>query len=456
MLSSDAFAALVADAAKRHGVPGLSAAFVHDGALRTASTGVLNVETQVPVTDDSVFQIGSITKVFTGTLVMQLVDEGRVALDAPVRRYLPNLEIAREPVSDEVTVRRLLAHNSGIVGDLFTDTGRNDDATERYVEKCRDLPYLTPPGTLFSYCNSGFNILGRLIEVLTGKTWAAHLREALIAPLDIPALIDAEDALRYRAAVGHVLDDDGAIQLTPTCFLPRSAEAAGARLTMSPTSLLAFATLHLRDGVTRSGRRLLSAESAQAMRRMEVRLPVDIAAADGYGLSWQVYDSWRPPGVGHDGGTIGQSAFLRLIPELDVAVAALTNVSSGGPAKAFDEILRAVVRGVGAQLPSRPAPNPSATVETPRYVGAYETYMSRIVVTDGGGALRATVSQRNNESLGSLPDHHMILRPIDGDRFLAEDQPYGSTSVVGFTQFNGNGKAKFFFSGFRLAERVGE
>jgi CubicO group peptidase (beta-lactamase class C family) len=457
MLSSGAFADLVADAAKRHGIPGLGAAFVHGDELRAAPSGILNIETQVPVTGESIFQIGSITKVFTGTLVMQLLDEGKIELDAPVRRYLPELEIAGEPVSDEVTIRRLLAHTSGIVGDLFIDTGRNDDATARYVERCRDLSYLTRPGTLFSYCNSGFNMLGRVIEVMTRTTWAARLRTSLTAPLGIGAAIDAEETPCFRAAVGHVLDDNGNVGLTPTCFLPRGTEAAGARLAMSPAALLAFARLHLRGGVAGSGERILSAASTQAMRRMEVRLPIDIAAADGYGLSWQIYDSWRPFGVGHDGATIGQSAFLRLIPAWDLAVTVLTNITSGGAAKAFDEILRAVLASIGeTHLPGKPPADPSRTIDGARYTGTYETHVSRFVVIPLNGALHATVSQRNNESLGALPDHHVVLRPIDGDRFLAEDQPYGATSVVGFTEFNGEGKARFLFSGFRLAERVAD
>lgn len=455
MLSADAFADLVADAAKKHGVPGLSAAFMRGDEVRSASSGVLNLRTQVEVTDESVFQIGSITKVFTGTLVMQLVDEGRVDPDAPIRRYLPDLRIADAPVDDAVTVRRLLAHSSGIVGDFFADTGRNDDATALYVERCSELRYLTEPGRFFSYCNSGFNILGRLIEVISGTTWAKRLQEALLDPLEIDALNDAEEALRFRAAVGHVLDDDGTLRLTPTCWLPRGTEAAGARLAMSPRALLAFARLHLRDGVAPDGRRLLAAETARAMRDLEVPLPADIAGPDGYGLSWQVYDSWRPKTVGHDGATIGQAAYLRVLPEWNAAVAVLTNAGSGGTAKAFDAILRASVGSLGeAHIPVKPDANPALPVDAARFAGTYETYMSRIVVTPSNGTLRATVTQRNNDSLGDLPDHHLVLRPIDDHRFLAEDQPYGSTSVVGFTEFDRNGKARFLFTGFRLAERT--
>ncbi len=455
VLDSDGFVDMVATSAKRHKIPGLSAAFIRGDTVRCASSGVLNVSTRVAVTDDSVFQVGSIAKVFTGTLVMQLVDEGMLELDAPIRRYLPQLRIANEPISDAVTVRRLLTHTSGIVGDLFLDTGRNDEATALYVDRCSDLPYLTEPGRYFSYCNSGFNILGRAIEVITKQTWAARLHEALLAPLWIAALVDAEDAPRYRTAVGHVLDGSGDVQITPTCFLPRGCEAAGSRLAMSPASLLGFARLHLRDGVAPNGRRLLSAQAARAMRELEVRLPIDIGEVGGWGLSWQILDSWKPRTVGHDGGTVGQTAFLRVIPEWDVAVAALTNISSGGPRMAFDEIVGDVLGAIGeTNIPHNPAPNGAMTIEAERFVGIYETHLSRFEVEASDGTLRATVSQRNNESIGDLPAHHLVLRPIDGDRFIAEDEPYGAASVVGFTDYGKQGKARFLFSGLRLAERV--
>ncbi|MBV8643578.1 MAG: beta-lactamase family protein [Candidatus Eremiobacteraeota bacterium] len=454
MLSPDAFAALVADAAREHNVPGVAAAYIRGSEMRQASTGVLNLATQVAVTDDAVFQVGSITKVFTGTLTMQLVEQGRLELDAPVRRYLPDLQIAHRPIDEAITIRHLLSHTSGIVGDLFCDVGRNDDSTARYVERCAGLQYLTPPGGLFSYCNSGFGILGRLIEVITGATWAAHLRTALLEPLGIAAITDAEEAPRYRTAMGHVVDDDGALQLTPTCWLPRGAEAAGARLTMSPAALLKFARMHLSDGVAANGTRLLSAETARAMRESVVRLPLDVVGFEAFGLSWGIFDSWHPRTVGHDGGTIGQSAFMRLFPEWDAAVCVLTNATSGGPAKAFDAILRAVLAEIGpARIPEKPTPNPDVAVDPARFVGTYETYVNRMIVSAENGELRVRVVQSNTEGLGELPDHHLILKPLGEDRFLAEDEPYGGTSIVGFTNFE-NGRPRFYFGGYRLAERV--
>src|SRR5690606_4998607 len=134
------------EACVRHGVVGASLAVLHDGVIQTAASGVLNVDTGVDVTPDSVFQIGSIGKVFTATLLMQLVDEGAVGLDAPVRRYLPDFAIADEAASAQITVRHLLAHTSGIDGDYLPPDDPSGPSSDGYVRKMRALALLHPVG----------------------------------------------------------------------------------------------------------------------------------------------------------------------------------------------------------------------------------------------------------------------------------------------------------------------
>lgn len=137
----------------------------NDGEVVEFACGVLNVNTGVEATPDSLFQIGSITKAFTATLVMQLVDENRVDLDAPASQYIPGLRFGHD-----TTVRRLLTHTSGVDGDFVDDFGRNDDAIEKYVDACADLEQIVAPGHLYSYCNAGFVVLGRLVEAPRSAT----------------------------------------------------------------------------------------------------------------------------------------------------------------------------------------------------------------------------------------------------------------------------------------------
>ena len=117
----------------KHEVPGAAVAVYRDGELVEAASGVLNLGTGVEATTDSLFQIGSITKLWTATLVLQLVDEGKLDLDAPVRTYLPDFELADSAAAATVTIRQLLTHTAGFEGDIFTDTGPGDDCVEKYV-----------------------------------------------------------------------------------------------------------------------------------------------------------------------------------------------------------------------------------------------------------------------------------------------------------------------------------
>jgi CubicO group peptidase (beta-lactamase class C family) len=128
-----------------HAIPGVALAVVTDGHEYVKGYGITNVDHPVPVDGDTVFRIGSTTRTFTGTVAMRLVDEGRVDLDAPVRRYLPDFAVADPDASAEVTVRQLLNHTPGWLGDNLRDFGRGDDALARYVASMTQLPQLTLP-----------------------------------------------------------------------------------------------------------------------------------------------------------------------------------------------------------------------------------------------------------------------------------------------------------------------
>src|SRR6266496_1959002 len=126
-------------------VPGAAIAVSAGDETVEFAAGVLNKATGVEATTDSLFQIGSITKPWTATLVMQLVDEGTVDLDAPLRRYLPDFRTRDEDAAARVTVRQLLCHTAGFEGDIFTDTGRGDDCLEKFVATLADVPQLFAP-----------------------------------------------------------------------------------------------------------------------------------------------------------------------------------------------------------------------------------------------------------------------------------------------------------------------
>jgi CubicO group peptidase (beta-lactamase class C family) len=241
MLDAANWTARLNELATEANVPGAALGIWSDGQEILAAHGVLNAATQVPVTTDSVFQVGSITKIWTATMIMQLVDEGLLSLDTTVSAVLPGTRLGTADVGDEVTVRHLLTHTSGIDGDVFTDTGRGDDCVERYVDLLAEVPSVFTPGATYSYCNSGYVLLGRIIEVIDGQSWDESLRERLIGPLAATQTVTLpEEAILRRAAVGHLRCG------TPVHVwgLPRSIGPAGL-ITATAGDLLTFARLHL-------------------------------------------------------------------------------------------------------------------------------------------------------------------------------------------------------------------
>ena len=226
----DTFADLVAE----HGVPGATVAVLAGGQVVTAAGGVTSLRTNVEVDADTVFQIGSITKIWTTTLVMQLVDDGLLDLDQPLLDHLPELVIGDAEAAKVLTTRHLLTHTAGFEGDIFTDTGRGDDALERYVATLGELPQLFAPGDTFSYNNTAFVVLGRLVEVLRGKPFDELLVERIAQPLGLTSVSPSPyEAILHRAATGHVPDEAGAMTPAPTWALARSNAPAGSMLAMT-------------------------------------------------------------------------------------------------------------------------------------------------------------------------------------------------------------------------------
>ena len=258
----------------KYKVPGAALGILRDGAITDMAAGVLSVVTGYRSTPDAIFQIGSISKVWTATLIMQLVDEGKLDLDAPVRDVLPDFAVADEEVSAIVTTRHLLTHTSGIDGDVFDDTGRGDDCITRYVGLLAKVGQNHPLGVTFSYCNSGYVTLGAIIEKLTGTTWDKALAERICKPLGLTATVTLpEEVLLHPNAVGHIGGgDEGPVRQAPIGGLPRSVGPAGL-INARAHDVLCFARMHLAGGLTPDGRRVLSAESAEAMTQFQTEVP---------------------------------------------------------------------------------------------------------------------------------------------------------------------------------------
>jgi CubicO group peptidase (beta-lactamase class C family) len=401
-------------------VPGAVLGVWAAGEQSIAAYGVLNRSAVVEATPDTVFQIGSVTKLWTAAMVMQLVDEGRLSLDDRVADLLPGAPLT---AARDITVRHLLTHTSGIDGDVFTDTGRGDDCVDRYVSALGTAQQVFAPGAAYSYCNAGFVVLGRIIEVLDGRTWDASLRARLVGPLGLTSTVTlAEEAILHRAAVGHT-SAGSPVRLWQ---LPRSIGPAGL-ITQSAGDLLAFARAIL------DGSSLLSSASAAALVHPQVAIPASPGGLTHVGLAWRIYDWSGRRVIGHDGLTMAQMSFLRIDPEAGFAVCLLTN-SDNAPALAQPMISEVFEFHTGVSVP--PPPAPAAEVawadlpDTDRHLGRYERAGVALDVTvEGGVAMLTSHATGDRLAIAEEPMHEYRLYPADrsGERFVlreTEAQPW--------------------------------
>lgn len=441
--------------AAERGVPGAAVAVLKDGEITDAATGVLSTATGVPATADSVFQIGSITKVWTATLVMQLVDDGLLDLDAPVRRYLPDFRLSDEAAAAAITARQLLSHRAGFEGDVFTDTGRGDDAIEKYLSAIADLPQVFEPGELFAYNNAGYSVLGRLVEVLRGTTWEQALVDHLVTPLALTHVApSAYEAILFRAAVGHVgPGEDGVETPAPMWALAKSNEPAGSMLAMRPRDLVAFARMHLDGGVAPGGMRVLSEASVAAMQEKQVDLPVLTGMGEAWGLGWEIMVDQGTRVIGHDGSTIGQAAFLRVLPETGLVVALLTN--GGDVMGLFDDIVKRIVRdSADIELHGFPTPPAEAvTVDPAPLVGSFSNQTSDLVVSVGedGRIWLDSTPKGILAEMGQKPEH-VELVGFGPDALITAEPVLKEMHVVyAFLGDDGDGRRKYVHYGRALS-----
>ena len=400
-------------------IPGVAVGILHEGKIYTAGFGVTNVDHPLSVTDETLFQIGSITKTFTGTAMMCLVEMGKLDLDATVRTYLPDFKVADEAATSQATIRHLLTHTSGWVGDFFEDTGAGDDALPKYMAKMADLEQLAPIGTVCSYNNSGFYLAGYIIEKVTGEKYEDALKEFVLEPIGLEnCYFDPGDVITHRFAVGHGVGEEGTSVARPWP-LPRAAYAAGG-LVCPIKDLLCYARFHLGDGTAEDGTRLLTPDSMSLMHKPQVTI---WGENESVGLTWFINDENGIRKLSHGGGTVGQVSLLTLVPENHFAIAIFTNANEGGVVTG--EVSRyALEKYLGIQS-KKPAPIESSVEELAPYVGRYVRPFAELELGILAGRL---IGQIIFKEAGLSKDVPPPLPPIslalyEKDRLIVLDGP---------------------------------
>ena len=297
-------------------IPGLSVAVVRAGRIvKARGYGLANVELNVPATEDTVFEIGSVTKQFTAAAIMMLVEEGRVGLDEPLSKYLAGVPAAWSAV----TIRHLLTHSSGIqnyldVPDLFTETARpglsHDDIAKLFFAR---LQLDFRPGETWAYSNTGYLLLGNVIEQASGKSYWAFLDERIFKPLAMNTTRSSEPtAIIAQRAAGYEWHDH---KLENRAALTENAYAAGS-IVSTVRDLAKW------DAALYTEQLLKRASFEQMWRANKVG---GAPAPYNYGFGWWVDTYHGRRVVAHSGGTPGFSSVIYRFVDDRLTVIILTN-----------------------------------------------------------------------------------------------------------------------------------
>jgi CubicO group peptidase (beta-lactamase class C family) len=327
------------------GIPGMALGIVQDGQIiHLQGFGVADSSGRA-VTPQTPFIIASVTKSFTALAVMQLVEAGKIDLDAPIQTYLPWFELADKAASARITVRNLLNHTSGISqrdGDRFAGSTQGLGETVRGLNT---IQLTRPVGTSFQYSNLNYMIAGLIVEVVSGQSYADYVTRHIFEPLAMrhshaslaPALAGGL-AEGHRYMFGHAFANPGPMP-------PATAPAGG--LSASVEDLSHYAIAQLNDG--RYGELpILSAQGIAILHTPAILM----GGNDHYAMGWVVGTIDGVPAVWHGGTDVGNLSMLILMPDHGSGVVLLSNAYGFVQSTQVDQIAKGVVSLLNGKSPT--------------------------------------------------------------------------------------------------------
>ncbi|WP_067889664.1 serine hydrolase domain-containing protein [Nocardia vaccinii] len=415
-----------AASAQKLGIPGVAVGVLASVREDFACHGVTSMNNPLPVDRDTMFVVGSVSKTFTATALMRLAAEGRVELDAPVRRYVPEFA-PTDAAADEITVMRLLNHTAGLEWKLGVDTGEGDDALARHAVKLGESPLIAEPGTRASYSQAGFNLAGRAIETVTGSTFERAIASLLFEPLGLEhSRYAVNDVMPRRFAVGHNVDADGLLTVAQQ-WKDNRANNPGGGVATSVSDLLRWARFHLGDGRTETGERILPTELLHRMRQQTVELRGS-TLGDGFGICWFLREVDGVATIGHGGSGNGQFADLLIVPDRNFAVAVTSNAGPDAGLAFNRTVVNWVLEHYLGVVEPDPQPLPYNTARAAEIAGHYENEMMRLTLdADGkqstiGCAIKPEVrAAADTEMPPDLPPAVFGLLPGDADEYIVTE-----------------------------------
>jgi CubicO group peptidase (beta-lactamase class C family) len=357
--------------------------------------GLADLELNVPMRPEMVFRIGSITKQFTAIAILQLMEQGKLSLQDEITRYIPDYPMH----GHSITIEHLLTHTSGIKSytnvPMFREIIRTDMKPEEIIEKNKALPMEFAPGTKWNYNNSGYIMLGYIIEKVSGKTYAEYLQENFFTPLGMTSSYYGDDTkiIKNRAS-GYQPGEGGTVNAD---YLSMTLPYAAGSIMSTVDDLYKWnRALHSYKLVRKE-----TLDMAHTSYKLADGKPV------GYGYGWSLSELQGSRSIEHGGGINGYLSYTLYLPEEDLFVALLSN--SNGQAPEFSSLRMAAI-AIGKPLKTTELKLDEAALN--EYQGIYlndEGKEARIVLTAGKlSAVRPGGSRR-------------IMIPVERDMFLIEN-----------------------------------
>ncbi len=363
--------------------------------LLSKGYGAANLEWQIPNTPATKFRLGSLTKQFTAAAIMLLVEQRKLGLDDPVSEHLPSSPAAW----DKITIRNLLTHTSGIPNFTalpgYASWKLSPTTPEETIAHFRDLPLDFPPGTRMSYSNSGYIVLGLLIERASGQKYADFVREHIFMPLGMnDSGYDANDAIVPMRAAGYAPGPSG----------PRNAPYIDMTVPYAAGGLYSTTADLLRWTQGLFGGKLLSAKSLQAMTTPFM---------SDYAFGLTVRKVGGRTLIEHNGGIEGFNTDLAYFPDDKLTVAALANLNGSAPSEIVSE-LSAAAHGEAVTLPSERKEVSVSKDALSKLVGAYELApTANLQISVSNGQLYAKLGPQPPLALYPESDTRFFARAVD-------------------------------------------
>jgi CubicO group peptidase (beta-lactamase class C family) len=318
-------------------LPGLAVGVVEDGRLAySRGFGIMKLGEDRPVTPETLFHMASITKPFVATSIMQLVEQGKVDLDAPVVRYLPYFKL-HDPRYASITVRQMVTHTSGMpdVQDYLWNKPEYDNgALERYVRTLVDRDLLWEPGSKFRYSNMAFEVLGDLVAKVSGVSFEDYVNPHILQPLGMKSstlLITKAD--QTRLAAGHTRGKDGAVRLIEHYPYNRT-HTPSSNLHSNVVDMARWAMANINRGEL-SGQRILKNSTYDVMWKPAV----EAGGRGSVGISWFLNDLNGQQAVFHGGGDDGFLTYLIFVPARKTGVVVMSNCDCAPIGKIWQQVL---------------------------------------------------------------------------------------------------------------------